>query len=503
MSTLTDRGSGVLLHPTSLPGPYGNGDLGAGARRFADFLADSEQALWQMLPIGPPGYGSSPYSAESAFAGNPLLIDLDRLAREGLLPNGIQEARLASDRADFAAATAFRENHLRAAFAVFRSDEARMAELAQFSKHHHAWLDDFALFRAIKRAHGGVEWTKWDPELRRRSAPALALARRVHADEILYVQFEQFQFERSWAELHAYCGRRGISLLGDLPIFVAHDSADVWQNPHLFHLDCEGMPTVVAGVPPDYFSTTGQRWGNPLYHWEALEKDGYRWWLDRFRMVLSRFDAVRLDHFIGFQRYWAIPAHLPTAEFGQWVNGPSSEFFRAVKREFGRLPLVAEDLGVVTPDVKALRDEFELPGMKILQFAFGTDPSAGDFLPHNCTRRAVVYTGTHDCDTTWGWFRTLGEAESTAVLHYIDSDGRDIPWDMIRMAFLSVADTAIVPLQDLLGLGTEARMNTPGTSQGNWEWRFRESDLAPALAERLRVMTRTYGRSRPNRRGGG
>lgn len=449
-----------------------------------------------MLPVGPPGYGSSPYSAESAFAGSPLLIDLDRLAREGLLPKGIREAKLPSDRADFAGATAFREEHLREAFSVFRTDEARMAELAGFSKKNRMWLDDFALFRALKRAHGGVEWTKWDPELRRRSAAALTLARTVHADEISYARFEQFQFERSWAELRAYCGQRGISLMGDLPIFVAHDSADVWQNPHFFQLDTEGMPTVVAGVPPDYFSATGQRWGNPLYRWKVLKADGYRWWLDRFRMILSRFDAVRLDHFIGFQRYWEIPAHLPTAASGRWMKGPSSEFFRAVKKEFGRLPLVAEDLGAMTPAVKALRDEFELPGIKILQFAFGTDPSAPDFLPHNYARRAVVYPGTHDNDTTCGWFRALGERERTSALRYLASDGHAVHWDMIRMAFLSVADTAIVPLQDLLGLGTEARMNTPATSQGNWEWRFRKGDLTPELLERLKILTRTYGRSR-------
>ncbi|MEO6577264.1 MAG: 4-alpha-glucanotransferase [Polyangiaceae bacterium] len=502
LSALTKRASGVLLHPTSLPGPHGSGDLGVEARRFVDFLVRSEQSYWQMLPVGPPGYGSSPYSAESAFAGSPLLVDLDRLAREGLLPGGIRDASLRTERCDFAAATAFREEHLREAFSVFRHDDARMAELDRFSKKNRAWLDDFALFRALKRQHGGVEWTKWDADLRRRDAAALALARRAHADEIAYARFEQYQFERSWAELHAYAGERGISLIGDLPIFVAHDSADVWQSPRLFQLDYEGMPTVVAGVPPDYFSVTGQRWGNPLYRWKVMKADGYGWWLDRFRMILSRFDAVRLDHFIGFQRYWEIPAHLPTAASGRWMKGPSSDFFRAVKKKFGGLPLVAEDLGAVTPAVKALRDEFELPGIKILQFAFGEDPSAPDFLPHNYARRAVVYPGTHDNDTTCGWFRALGERERASALRYLGSDGREVHWDMIRMAFLSVADTAIVSLQDLLGLGTEARMNTPATSQGNWEWRFQDGDFASDLGERLRVLTRTYGRSNAkNQRG--
>lgn len=480
----SERTSGVLLHPTSLPGPYENGDLGPEARRFVDFLAESEQSIWQMLPVGPPGYGKSPYSAESAFAGSPRLIDLDRLAREGLLPSGIGHAPPS------------REQHLRDAFSLFRADEERIAELARFSRKNRAWLNDFALFRVLKRAHGGVEWTKWDADVRQRRAPALAEARRVYADEISYLCFEQYQFERSWAELHAYCRARDIALLGDLPIFVAHDSADVWQHPNLFRLDEKGMPTVVAGVPSDYFSATGQRWGNPLYRWKALKADKYRWWLDRFRITLSRFDAVRLDHFIGFQRYWEIPAHLPTAASGRWMKGPGSDFFRAVKKEFGHLPLVAEDLGAVTPAVKALRDEFELPGTKILQFAFGADTSAPDFLPHNYPRRAVVYTGTHDNDTTCGWLRALGEQERADALRYLASDGREIHWDMIRMAFLSVADTAIVPLQDLLGLGTEARMNTPATSQGNWEWRFRDGDLTSALGVRLKLLTRTYGRAR-------
>jgi len=492
---LHDRASGILLHPTSLPGPAGSeaGDLGEEARRFVDFLAEAGQSWWQMLPVGPTGFGNSPYSAQSAFAGSPALVSLDRLADDGLLD--------AADR------RRPREDHLRAAFGAFRKrspDPGYAAFVAEAAP----WLEDFALYRALKRAHREMQWTRWDPELRDRRPEALARARRELDDEIAYVRFQQWRFASDWRDLRAYAHARGVGLIGDMPIFVAHDSADVWQHRELFHLDDDGEPAFAAGVPPDYFSKTGQRWGNPLYRWSKLRADGYRWWVERFRATLSGFDAVRLDHFIGFVRYWAIPRSEPTAVQGRWMKGPGADLFTVVRRALGgELPLIAEDLGAVTPAVHALRRRFDLPGLKILQFAFGTDPQAPDFLPHNYERHAVVYTGTHDNDTTAGWFHDPGsgtrspaqtEKERRAALAYLGSEGAgsDIHWKMIRAATMSVANLAVVPAQDLLGLGTEARMNRPGVEQGNWSWRLPPDALTPALAARLRHLAATYGRLR-------
>jgi 4-alpha-glucanotransferase len=507
---LGERSSGVLLHPTSLPGPHGSGDFGPEARRFADFLAAAGQRWWQMLPLGPTGYGNSPYSAESAFALSPLLIDLHALTEDGLLDQDDLEAPpFPADRVDYAAAARFREPRLRKAFAAFtgrlgRGSDER-ARLEAFTAERRAWLDDFTLFRALKRARAGAPWTAWEPELRAREPSALARARSELAPEIAFHVFEQYLASRQLLALRAHAAASGIGLIGDLPIFVAHDSADVWQHQPLFKLDELGMPAVVAGVPPDYFSRTGQRWGNPLYRWDALARTGYAWWIDRLRVTFDRVDAARLDHFIGFTRAWEIPARSKTAEGGRWVPGPGVALFEAARAALGPSPLIAEDLGAVTPEVETLRDRLELPGMRVLQFAFGDDPSAPSFLPHNYPRRTVACTGTHDNDTVVGWFHDPGGRERSPeqvarerelALAYLDSDGAEIHWDMLRMVLLSVADTAIVPAQDLLGLGSEARMNRPGVPEGNWSWRLREGALGPELAARLARLCRLYGRTR-------
>jgi 4-alpha-glucanotransferase len=490
---LEDRSSGVLLHPTSLAAGPQNGDLGGDARRFVDFLADAGQSWWQMLPVGPAGFGGSPYSAQSAFAGNPMLVSLDRLVEDGLLP--------AADPA------APRLQQLRAAFAAF-ARRGGDADLEAFRSESAGWLEDFALYRALKRAHGEVEWTRWPAPLRDRDPAALAAARATFADEIAYVHFVEWRFWRDFAAIRAYAHARGVALIGDIPIFTAHDSADVWQHRALFTLDpATGEPSLVAGVPPDYFSETGQRWGNPLYRWDRMREHGFAWWIDRFRAMLSAFDATRIDHFIGFRRYWEIPGDEATAVKGQWREGPGEAFFDAVLAALGELPLIAEDLGAVTADVTALRDRYRLPGIKVLQFAFAADSATSDFLPHNYPRRAVVYTGTHDNDTTAGWYFDRGgptrspedtEAERRRVRRYlglpVDHDGRDIHWHMIRLALASVANIAIVPAQDILGLGSEARMNRPGTDRGNWRFRLSPGALTPALAARLRDLTETYGR---------
>jgi len=513
LPTLGDRACGVLAHMTSLSGPHGCGDLGDSSRAMLDFLASSDQQWWQMLPVGPTGYGNSPYSAQSAFAGSELLVALEPLVAAGWLDvRALDEAKtLPRGRVDYGATSRFREKCLRAAFATFYARNHRdpkwEASVA-FVDQSRAWLDGFALFRALKRVHGGVAWTDWPAPLRDRDRTALATAVRDLRDEIAFEKFVQWLFSDQWGAFREACASRGVGLIGDVPIFVAHDSADVWTHRELFHLGDDGQPTVVAGVPPDYFSRTGQRWGNPLYRWTRAKKSGYRWWIDRMKATLSRFDAVRLDHFIGFQRYWEIPASEPTAVKGRWMKGPGADFFEAVRESIGALPLIAEDLGAVTPRVLALRDQFHLPGIKVLQFAFGTDASSPDFLPHNYTRSAVVYTGTHDNDTTRGWFDDPGGASGTrspeqtekerrTAMRYLGVDsGREIHWSMIRAAYASVATTAIVPLQDALGLGTDARMNHPGTASNNWEWRIEGTALTRDVGARLADLARTYDRGR-------
>jgi 4-alpha-glucanotransferase len=496
-----------LLHPTSLPGRFGIGDFGDEAHAFVDFLVAGGQSLWQVLPLGPTGYGNSPYQALSAFAGNPLLISPQRLVAEGLLTEKDLEAppAFADATVDYAAAQAFREALLRKAFENFSRGDGQVlkSSLEDFGERSSFWLDDYAVFSALKNAHGGIEWSKWPRELADRQPAALEKARTDLREEIEQQKFYQFLFFRQWQSLRGYCHQRGVRLIGDIPIFVAHDSVDVWSNRKYFKLDQNGRPTVVAGVPPDYFSKTGQLWGNPLYDWERLKADGFEWWIQRARFALELFDFVRLDHFRGFASCWEIPPDEPTAEHGQWVAAPGQELFSALTEALGNLPLIAENLGVITPDVESLREKFGFPGMRVLQFAFGND-SSNPHLPHNYKHDVVVYTGTHDNDTTVGWFAGLSRETETATrnerefcLEYLQSDGRKIYWDLIRAALESVADTAIIPLQDVLGLGSEARMNLPASTSGNWTWRFKAGMLTDELAGRLKELTKRHGRISP------
>lgn len=491
------RASGVLVHPTSFPGRYGIGDLGVGARRMLDFLAAGGQRLWQVLPLGPTGFGDSPYASFSAFAGNHLLIAPDRLAGEGWLSHADLDAypELSPDQVDYGAVQAAKMPLLRRAYERFQtsaSGEAR-ADLEAFITEHASWLDDYALFIALKYAHGGAAWTDWEPGVAAREPAALHNARITLADGIALHQFLQWVFFRQWAELRGVAASLKITVVGDLAIFVAHDSADVWAHRELFALDERGMPVVVAGVPPDYFSKTGQRWGNPLYRWDVLAASGYTWWIERVRMALRLADRVRLDHFRGFHGYWEIPADAPTAETGRWVAGPRQSLFQALTQALGELPIMAEDLGEITPSVHRLRERLGLPGMRVLQFAFGAGAN-NSHLPHEYTHDTVVYTGTHDNDTTLGWSKTCAADERAFALRYAASDGRAFNWDLIRLAWASVADTAIAPLQDVLGLGSEARMNLPGRASGNWSWRCSEEQLNPAVSARLAQVTSTYAR---------
>lgn len=503
------RSSGVLLHPTSLPGPFGIGDLGPEAQAFADFLDAAGQGLWQVLPLGPTGYGDSPYACYSAFAGNTLLISPEQLVVDGLLTKE-QCASVPSssaERIDFEAVHKHKDKILPHAFAAFKqsSNSALRNLFVEFCRQHVAWLDDYALFRALKDEHGGVAWNEWAPALVRRESAALEAAKERLRDQVEAQKVYQFLFFRQWFALKTYCNQRGIKLVGDIPIFVAHDSADVWTNPDQFKLNEDGTPIVVAGVPPDYFSSTGQLWGNPLYNWDQMRADGFRWWIARVRATLETFDIARIDHFRGFAACWEIPGGDKTAERGRWVDAPGNELFTAIRNALGMVPIIAEDLGVITPDVEALRDGFGFPGMRILQFGFSSDTKNID-LPHNYHQNVVVYTGTHDNDTAVGWFSSVAGAGSTRdaqqiererefCLKYLNTAGKEIHWDFIRAVLGSVASTAIVPLQDVLGLGTEARMNLPNSTEGNWAWRFKTDALTEGIGERLRGLTELYGRA--------
>jgi 4-alpha-glucanotransferase len=503
------RSSGILLHPTSLPGRFGIGDLGPEAYAFADFLIDAGQSLWQILPLGPTGYGESPYACYSAFAGNTLLISPELLIKEGLLTTSDlpEQISMPAERVEFQRVQEFKNGLLRKAYERYQqtTDTNLRSAFETFAQRYTVWLDDYALFRALKDAHGGVAWNEWEPALVRRTPAALARAREQLQDEVEAQMFYQFLFFRQWFALKNYCNERGIKMVGDLPIFVAQDSADVWTNPEQFKLDKNGTPLVVAGVPPDYFSTTGQLWGNPLYNWDRMLEDGFKWWIKRVEATLSVIDIVRVDHFRGFAACWEIPGGDRTAERGRWVEAPGRELFTAIRKALGELPIIAEDLGVITPDVVALRDEFGFPGMRILQFAFG-DGTKNIDLPHNYERNVVAYTGTHDNDTTVGWFSSVAgegstrtaeqiERERKFCLEYLKTDGKEIHWDFIRALLASVANTSIVPLQDLLGLGTEARMNLPNTTEGNWAWRFKPNALTSEISTRLGKLTEVYGRS--------
>ncbi len=495
------RAAGVLLHPTSLPSRYGIGDFGAAAYRFIDFLIESRQSLWQTLPLGPTGYADSPYQCFSAFAGNPLLISPDRLVAEGYLPATAVTSvpSFPNFAVEYGPVITYKMDLLRQAFAHFQQQgtpEQHQA-LATFCEEHAYWLDDYALFMALKNEHmhheGGV-WSTWPQEIALREPKAMKRWGKKLANKVALHRFLQFLFFKQWLELKAYANIRGIQIIGDIPIFVAYDSADVWANPDLFFLDEAGKPTAIAGVPPDYFSETGQRWGNPLYRWGKMKANEYAWWEKRLDMSFVQADIVRIDHFRGFDAYWEIPANEPTAVVGRWVKGPGAHFFKTMQEKLGELPLIAEDLGVITPDVEALRDHFKFPGMKILQFGFGGEHNS-DFLPHNFGRSCVVYTGTHDNETTVGWYHNASEGERDHARRYMAISGHDVAWDMIRLAYSSVANTAVIPMQDLLSLGNEARMNFPGKVGGYWRWRFRADALAEHLVYRLREITELYGRA--------
>jgi 4-alpha-glucanotransferase len=485
------RLSGVLLHPTSLPGPDAIGDLGPAAYRFVDWLARARQGLWQVLPLGPTGGDNSPYAASSAFAGNPLLVSLERLREQGIGPGPAGEPAGAS--VDFERVRRDKLARLRRAWHDFAARPDRVEQM-EAQRAEHAWLGDYVLFAAIKEVQRGRGWTAWPEELRRRDPDALRRFHAEHQEVVGFHGFLQYAFGEQWAELKRYANGRGVRLMGDVPIFVAHDSADVWANPELFRLDAQGQPTEVAGVPPDYFSPTGQLWGNPLYRWDAMAADGYAWWSARFRRLLSQVDLARIDHFRGFVAHWTVAATEKTAINGRWETAAGAELFRAVERALGaELPFVAEDLGTITPDVEAVRADLGYPGMKVMHFAFGSD-NANPYLPHMYPRDCVVYTGTHDNDTSVGWYASLDEPMRHRVRHYLGVSGQDIAWDLIRAALASVAETAIVPLQDVLALGTSARMNVPGKALGNWAWRFLPAQLDTFAADRLGDLACAYAR---------
>jgi 4-alpha-glucanotransferase len=484
------RSAGILLHPTSLPGPNGIGEFGEDAYRFIDFMVEAGITIWQMLPLGPTGYGDSPYQTFSAFAGNPLLIAVPNDGR--VFPRHTVE---------FETVIPHKRALLERGIAAWKPNERFQA----FAEAQAWWLDDYALFMALKDAHGGVAWHTWDPGAAFRDPTALAKWRERLAPSIDRYRIEQYLFYSQFNALRDACRERGVRIMGDLPIYVAHDSADVWADRRSFKLREDGRPLVQAGVPPDYFSATGQLWGNPIYDWEAMRADGFSWWIRRLRAAFESFDIVRIDHFRGFEAYWEVDGDAPTAIDGQWVKGPGAALFDAVTAALGPLPIVAENLGVITPAVEELRERFGYPGMSILQFAFGLDPEAGQFRPHNFPRERVVYTGTHDNDTTLGWWESTGESDSTRAgedvarekafaLQYLGADGREMNWTLMRAALASVANTVIIPLQDVLGLGSEARMNLPGRASGNWRFRFSWDQLTPDIVHRLRTMVNIYDR---------
>ncbi len=503
------RASGILLHPTSLPSRFGIGDLGPEAYRFIDFLYEAGQHIWQILPLGHTERGDSPYRCFSAFAGNPLLISPEILLQQGYLRESdvTEVPPFPEDRVDFEGVKEYKLPLLETSYRRFKvsASRAEAAAFEAFCGKHADWLDDYALFMAVKDAHNGAVWTEWGKGIAFRHEDALRQYKRNLAAELESIKHTQFQFFRQWAALRCYCRDRQIRIMGDIPIYVAHDSADVWAHRDLFQLDESGQPLVVAGVPPDYFSATGQLWGNPIYRWDLERGRVFDWWINRFRAILDLVDMVRLDHFRGFQAYWAVPASEETAVRGRWVKAPGSALFDTLQKTLGELPVVAENLGVITPEVEKMRRRFGFPGMSVLQFAFGNDPQAPTFRPHNYPREIVAYTGTHDNDTTVGWWTGEGEGNSTRLpaeveqeraflKKYLNTDGREIHWVLIRAVMSSVADTVVIPLQDVLGEGSAARMNVPGQPSGNWRWRFRKGQLQTFHRERLRELAVLYDR---------
>lgn len=489
------RSSGILLHPTSLPGAHGSGDFGAPAYHFIDWLVSAGQKLWQILPLGGIGPGNSPYMSSSAFAGNVLLIDLEELRTQGWLAADelVPHPEFKVERVDYGVVHHYRMDKLRLAARRFFDAPQLPAEYEMFCIEEQSWLDDYALFMALADRHGWADWCDWESGLARRTKKALAKAAKELAGDIAFWRFCQWSFFRQWRKLKSYANERGVQIVGDIPIFIAYQSADVWAHQELFILDEDKRPSVVAGVPPDFFSETGQRWGNPLYHWPAHEKSDFAWWIERIRKTIALVDIVRIDHFRGFAGYWEIPASEPTAMNGRWVPAPGAQLFAAIQHALGKLPIIAEDLGIITPDVTALRDQFALPGMRILQFAFGGD-AGNSFLPHNYARNTVVYGGTHDNDTAIGWFHTASPRERAFACKYLGTDGDEIHWSLIHAASQSIADIAIHPFQDVLGLATDCRMNLPGKGEGYWEWRFSWDQVQPRHAERLYGITAVHGR---------
>jgi 4-alpha-glucanotransferase len=499
-SILSTRCSGILLHPISFPGKFGIGDLGFEAHHFIDFLAESNQQLWQTLPLGPTGFGNSPYMSYSAMAGNPLLISPERLKHDALLSeddfDGLSEFE--SGCIDYDRVAQVKLPLLRKASDRFKQQATpkQKDQFQQFCQSKAYWLDDFALFMAIKCEQNGASWHTWSREIAKRDPEALEQCKRRLSDGIFFEKFLQFEFFRQWSEIKHYANSKGIQIMGDIPIYVAQDSADVWANPQNFCLDEEtNEPALMAGAPPDFFSETGQLWGNPVYNWEYLQQSNFQWWVQRFHAMLDYVDLIRIDHFVGFASFWAIPQGETEARAGKWIKAPGQAFFETLKQELGTLPVLAEDLGVVTPEVEALRNQFGCPGMKILHFAFDGDPK-NPYLPFNFDRNFVVYTGNHDNDTTIGWYEQLNDKERNNLLTYLGCVSPDgIHWDMIRLAFSSIANIAIVPLQDVLGLGTEARMNFPGKQDGNWGWRYQADALTPETRDRLKRLTQFFDRA--------
>jgi 4-alpha-glucanotransferase len=492
------RSAGIILHPTSLPGPDGIGDIGPEAYHWVNFLAEVGCSLWQILPLGPTGYGDSPYQCFSAFAGNPYLVSPALLLEDGLLARADLSDRPAfsNDKVDYGPVIQWKLKILDRAIHRFQKSASAdlQMQLEEFTTTQASWLEDFALFMAIKEANGGVSWKDWPKALRSRQKQALDDFRRDNLEAIQRHILRQFLFFRQWRALHKYTNEKGIKIVGDVPIFVAYDSSDAWSHPELFYLDKNGHPTVVAGVPPDYFSKTGQLWGNPIYRWDVHQASGYAWWLQRIQATLQMVDIIRLDHFRGFAGYWEVPANKPTAEVGRWMPGPGASLFDSIEKVLGGLPIIAEDLGKITPDVVELRDQFNLPGMKLLQFAFSTD-SSDPFLPHNYPVNCVAYTGTHDNDTSRGWYKTAPETERDLCRRYLARSGDDISWDMIRVVWSSVAMLTLAPIQDFLSLGNEARMNLPGTTGNNWCWRMPATTMSDkGLISRIKEANFLYYR---------
>ena len=495
------RASGVLLHPTSLPGPHGSGDCGAAAYHFVDWLVQAGQSLWQILPLNGVGAGNSPYASTSAFAGNLLLVDLQELQQQGWLAEhevaptpGLLAQRVAYDEV-----LPYRMQRLGWAaerFFALPPDNPARQRFTQFCDRHAVWLDDYALFMALDEAFAPGDWCHWPSALARRERAALDEASTRHATRIGFWKFGQWCFNRQWLQLRRYANQHGVRIVGDVPIFVAHHSADVWAHQALFELGADGRAAVVAGVPPDFFSATGQRWGNPLYRWEVHARDGYAWWTQRLRSVFELVDIVRIDHFRGFAGYWEIAADAPTAQHGRWRAGPGAALFEAIAAALGPMPIIAEDLGLITPDVELLRRRFAFPGMRILQFAFGGD-AGNTYLPHHHERDAVVYPGTHDNDTSVGWWANASEHERNFARAYLGCDGDDIAWALIRCACASVADTAIVAMQDVLSLGGDARLNFPGQANGWWTWRMQWHQVDDSHARRLQALCRLFDRLPP------